>query len=140
MRRVIVIAMAGASVAGCSSFSWDALKPAPATIQVQLESTPPGADAKTSLGPGCKTPCSVAVAAPDSGFSVSFALNRYQPVTVPVQVIRAAEDLTLVGGTVTTDPSPVFAELAPAGPPPRGQKPAAKPKKPKPPASAATQQ
>jgi hypothetical protein len=36
--------------------------------------------------------------------------------------------MTLVGGAVTTDPSPVFAELQPAGPPPKGQ-PAAKPKK-----------
>jgi hypothetical protein len=137
MRRVIVIAIAGASVSGCSGFSLDALKPAPATIQVQLESVPPGADAKTSLGPGCKTPCSVAVAAPDTGFSVSFTLNRFQPVTVPVQVIRVAEDMTLVGGAVTTDPSPVFAELQPAGPPPKGQ-PAAKPKKSR--ANAATPQ
>ena len=63
MRRVIVIAVAGASLAGCSSFSWDAFKPAPPTVQVQLESVPPGADARTSLGPGCKTPCSVAVPA-----------------------------------------------------------------------------
>jgi hypothetical protein len=130
--RVIVITMAAASVAGCGGFSLDALKPTPATIQVQLGSEPPGADAKTSLGPGCKTPCSVEVAAPDSGFSVSFTLNRYQPVTIPVQVIRVAADLTLVGGTATTDPSPVFAELQPAGPPPKGEKPAAKSKKPKP--------
>src|SRR5882757_6981838 len=111
MRRVILIAMAAASVAGCSGFSLDALKPAPATTQVQLESVPPGADAKTSLGPGCKTPCSVAVAAPDSGFSVTFTLNKYEPMTVPVQVIQVAADLTLVGAKVTTDPNPVVAEL-----------------------------
>ena len=41
-------------------------------VQVQLESTPPGADATTSLGPGCKTPCSVSVPAPDAGFTVTF--------------------------------------------------------------------
>ena len=45
MRRVIAIAVAGYSVAGCSSFSLDSFKPTPPTVQIQLESTPPGADA-----------------------------------------------------------------------------------------------
>ncbi len=133
MRRVIVIAMTGASLAGCSSMpsylSLDALKPTPPTLQVQLESVPPGADAKTSIGPGCKTPCSVSVPAPDSGFSVTFTMNKFQPATVPVQVIRVPGD---VGATVTatTDPNPVFAELQKGGPTPKGHA-AAKPKKPK---------
>jgi hypothetical protein len=43
---------------------------------------PSGADALASLGPGSKTPCSVA----DAGFSVTYTLNKLQPVTVPVQV------------------------------------------------------
>jgi hypothetical protein len=136
MRRVIAIAVAGASLGGCSSMpslSWDYFKSTPPPIQVQLESTPPGADAKTSLGPGCKTPCSVSVPAPDAGFSVTYSLNRFQPATVPVQVIRNPGDLTTPAST-TTDPNPVFAELQPAGPPPKGSH---KPKKPKPPKSAA---
>jgi hypothetical protein len=141
MRRVIAIAVAGASLGGCSSlpssFSWDAFKPTPASIQVQLESTPPGADAKTSLGPSCKTPCSVSVPAPDAGFSVTYTLNRFQPATVPVQVIRNPGDFANPA-TTTTDPNPVFAELQPAGPPPKGsQKLMHKPKKPKPPKGAA---
>ncbi len=74
MRRVIVVALAGASLAGCSSFSFDSWKPAPATVQVQLESVPSGAEAKTSLGPGCKTPCSVNVPATDAGFSVTYTM------------------------------------------------------------------
>ena len=122
MRRVIAIAIAGASLGGCSSFSvGDYFKSTPPAIQVQLESNPPGADAKTSLGPGCKTPCSVSVAAPDTGFSVSYALARYQPATVPVQVIHNPGDLSSPGTTVT-DPNPVFAELQPAGPPPKAHK------------------
>jgi hypothetical protein len=136
MRRVIVIAVAGASLAGCSSFSLDAFKPTPPTLQVQLDSVPPGADARTSLGPGCKTPCSVAVAAPDSGFSVTYTLNKFQPATVPVQVIHIPGDFTTPAST-TIDPNPVVAELQPAGPPPRAAGKMLKPKKPKPPKGAA---
>ena len=133
MRRVIVITAAGACLAGCSSFSFDSLKPTPPTVQVQLESVPSGADATTSLGPGCKTPCSVAVPAPDSGFSVTYALNKFQPVTVPVQVIRIPGDFSTPAST-TVDPNPVVAELQPAGPPPKAaRKTVLKPKKPKPP-------
>src|SRR6266851_3184828 len=88
MRRVIAIAVAGASLAGCSSFSFDSLRPAPPTVQVQLESVPSGAEATTSLGPGCKTPCSLAVPASDSGFSVTYALNKFQPVGPPPKAVR----------------------------------------------------
>jgi hypothetical protein len=132
MRRVIVIAVAGASLAGCSSFSLDYFKPTPPTVQVQLESVPPGADARTSLGPGCKTPCSVAVPASDTGFSVTYTLNKFQPATIPVQVIYVPGDFSTPGST-TVDPNPVVAELQPAGPPPRAARKMLTPKKPKPP-------
>jgi len=128
MRRVIAIAsagvsaLAGVSLGGCSSTSFsDYFKSTPPTIQVQLESQPSGADAKTSLGPGCKTPCSVSVPAPDGSFSVSYTLAKYQPATVPVNVIKNPGDLT-TPATTTTDPSPVFAELQPVGPPPKAHK------------------
>jgi hypothetical protein len=136
MRRVIVIAVAGASLAGCSSFSWDSLKPTPPTVQVQLDSVPTGADARTSLGPGCKTPCSVAVPVPDAGFSVTYTLNKFLPATVPVQVIRIPGDFSTPAST-TIDPNPVVAELQPAGPPPRAPRKTVTPKKPKPPKSTA---
>jgi hypothetical protein len=131
MRRAIAMAFTGISLAGCSSFSLDSFKPTPPLVQVQLESAPPGADATTSLGPGCKTPCSVSVPAPDAGFAVTFALPKFLPVTVPVQVIRNPGDFTSPA-TTTIEPSPVFAELKPAGPPPKVRKPMRpKPKKPK---------
>jgi hypothetical protein len=122
MHRIIAIAITGASLAGCSSFSLDSFKPAPALVKVALESAPPGADATTSLGPGCKTPCSIDVPAPDAGFSVTFASPRFQPVTVPVQVIRNPGDYASPPTTII-EPSPVFAELQPAGPPPKARKP-----------------
>jgi hypothetical protein len=136
MRRVIVIAVAAASLAGCSSFSGlslDAFKSTPPTVQVQLESVPPGAEARTSVGPSCKTPCSVAVTPPDTGFAVTYALNRFQPATIPVQVIRNPGDFSAPATTVL-DPNPVVAELQPAGPPPKSaRKTVLKPKRPKPP-------
>jgi len=72
MRRVIAIAATGLSLAGCSSFSTDSLtsyfQSTPPTVQLQLESTPPGAEAKTSIGPSCKTPCSMTVTPPGGQF------------------------------------------------------------------------
>ncbi len=140
MRRVIAIALAGASagagasLGGCSSSSFmDYFKSAPPTIQVQLESQPSGAEAKTSVGPGCKTPCSVSVATADNNFTVSYTLAKYQPATVPVTVVKNPGDLTS-SATYTTDPNPVFAELQPEGPPPKVRK--MHPRKPKPAAAA----
>ncbi|QOZ29768.1 PEGA domain-containing protein [Bradyrhizobium sp. CCBAU 51753] len=135
MRRVIVIAAAGLGLAGCSSFSLDSFKSAPPPMQVQLDSAPPGADAVTSLGPGCKTPCTVSIPTPETNFSVTFNLPKYQPANVPVTVTRVPGDFTSPA-TTTLDPSPVFAELQPAGPPPRAARKPIRPKK-KPKATAA---
>ena len=67
--------------------------------------------------------------APDAGFSVTFASPKFQPVTVPVQVIRNPGDFASPATTII-EPSPVFAELQPAAPPPKARKPM-RPKKPK---------
>lgn len=139
MRRVIAVAATATtaiSLAGCSSFSTDYFKSTPPTMQIQLESTPPGADARTSIGPSCKTPCSVTVVVPESGFSVSYTLNKYQPVTVPVQVSGSAGNM-LTASTIQVDPNPVVAELQPIVPPkPAARKPM-RPKRAKKPADAA---
>jgi len=139
MRHVIVSAVAVLGLAGCSSFSTDSftsyLKPTPPTVSVQIDSIPPGADAVTSLGPGCKTPCSVSV--PAENFTVTYTLNKFQPLTVPVQVVSIAGDFSTPAST-SIDPNPVVGELRPAAPPPRAARKPMRPKKPKPkPASAA---
>jgi hypothetical protein len=137
MRRVIALAAAGLSLAGCSSFSTDYFKSAPPTLQVQIESNPPGADARTSLGQTCRTPCSVTLPVPDSGgFTVSYTMARFQPATVPVQIIRVPGEF-FSPGTTKTDPNPVVAELQPAGPPPKAARKMMRPKKPKVPKGAA---
>ena len=129
MRRVFVIAVAGMGLAGCSSFSLDSFKSAPPTVQVALESVPSGAEARTSTGQTCKTPCSIAVPADTTGLSVTFTMNKFQPASVPVQVINNPGDFTTAAST-TVDPNPVIAELKPVGPPPKPVR--AKPKKPQP--------
>jgi hypothetical protein len=136
MRRGIAIAATGLTLAGCSSFSFDAFRSTPPTVQLQLDSVPSGADALTSLGPGCKTPCSVAVPVADAGFSVTYTLNKFQPVTVPGQVIHIPGDFSTPAST-TIDPNPVIAQLQPAGPPPRTVRKRLRPKKPKPPKATA---
>jgi hypothetical protein len=59
-----------------------------------------------------------------------YAMPKFQPVTVPVQVIRNPGDFASPATTII-EPSPVFAELKPAAPPPKARKPM-RPKKPKP--------
>jgi PEGA domain len=126
MRLTLAIATAALSLAGCSSFSIDAFRPGPPTVQVRLDSTPPGADALTSAGPGCKTPCAVEVAVPEGGFSVTFTMNGYRTVTLPVQLVQG--DLTT---PANVNPNPVVAELEAAAPPPKAtRKRPAKPRRP----------
>lgn len=111
MRSVIVIAATGLTLAGCSSMSMDAFKPTPKAVSVQVISVPAGADATSSLGSNCTTPCSLSVPDNADNFSVSFALPKYQPLTVPVQVTRHPGDYFTSSPTTTFDPNPVVAEL-----------------------------
>ncbi|MGP9812007.1 hypothetical protein ACTZWT_10890 [Rhodopseudomonas sp. NSM] len=130
MRRFVVVAAAGLSLAGCSSLSLDAFKSAPPTATVQLESAPAGANAVASSGESCRTPCSITVAAAD--FSVTFSMDKFQPVTVPVQVVVTPGDFT-TSATAAATPNPVIAELQPIKP---VRKPAKRIRKPKPAAAA----
>ena len=107
--RVIAVVAVSLGLAGCSSTSFDMFKSKPPEVTLQLESVPPGADATTSVGPGCKTPCSVTVAAADN-FTVTYALKKYQPETVQVTVTKQT------GSPPVLDPNPVVAELKPATP------------------------
>ena len=77
MSRVIAVMACGVSLAACSASmpSLDFLKSAPQTEALRIESEPPGADAKTSSGQSCRTPCELAVQ-PGGEFSVTLALER----------------------------------------------------------------
>lgn len=112
MSRVIVIVATVLALAGCTSGGtgadwWPKYEPAP--VSVQFQSEPAGAEAKTTAGLACKTPCSLAVA-PDKEFSVTFSLPGYEPQTVPVQVSKP--DGTEVMQEASLQPNPVAVELA----------------------------
>ena len=107
-----------------------------ANVSLTIESDPPGADAKTSLGASCRTPCMIPIAA-DREFTVSYALNGYLPQVVSVRP-RLPDQIqpeVEAGGAVQSvdlTPNPVYVQLEPAPPPPQTKKGRGKPTKPKP--------
>ena len=111
MRQVIVIMASGLALAGCASGGtspdwWPKFEPAP--VSIQFESQPAGAEAKTSTGQSCQTPCSLAMP-PDKEFSVTFSAAGRQPQTVPVQITKPEDDPF---AEASLQPNPVAVELA----------------------------
>jgi hypothetical protein len=134
MSRVIAVVACGLTLAACGSLSsMNFLKSASPNETLRLESEPPGADAKTSLGPSCRTPCELTVQA-GSELTVTLALAGYQPQTVSVRPEAPPanqRDADGVGGVAKLAPNPIYVELQPApAVPPVAKKPAAKKKKP----------
>ena len=123
--RVCAIASA-LSLAGCASWtpSWDFLPSSLSTganVSLTIESDPPGADAKTSFGPSCRTPCMIPVPG-DREFTVSYSLPGYMPQTVAVVPRSVGSDRPDVESgsfavAVEITPNPVYAQLQAAPPP-----------------------
>jgi len=117
-------------VAGCASWtpSWDWVPSfsGGANVSLTIESDPPGADARTSLGPSCRTPCMIPVPA-DREFTVNYSLNGYLPQAVPVRprgggdpamdVAAGAPGGVSYAAQAELAPNPVYAQLQPAPPP-----------------------
>jgi hypothetical protein len=130
--RVCAIASA-LLAAGCGSWtpSLDFLPSSlsGANVSLTIESDPPGADARTSLGPACRTPCMIPVPA-DRSFTVSYSLNGYLPQAIQVGPRGAEGGYDVAGGTTETygtpqpelTPNPVYAQLQPAPPPATSRK------------------
>ena len=120
MTRVVAVTACSFALAACSMSmpSLDIFKSTPATEVLRVESEPPGADARTSQGQSCRTPCELTV---QSGgeMTVSFALNGYQPQTVQVRpdVAAASSSYSDSGSSNRLQPNPVYAELASIKPP-----------------------
>jgi hypothetical protein len=118
MVKHLPIFACGIALAACSS-SGELMRTATPTVPLQFESTPPGAEIKTSGGQTCRTPCALAVPAAD--FQVTYSLNGYQPQTIPVKLIppedmRGNEEMGLTGAPPRFDQNPVVAELTKTAP------------------------
>jgi len=125
--RVCAIASA-LLAAGCASTpSWNFLPSSitsGANVSLTIESDPPGADAQTSLGTACRTPCMIPVPA-DRGFTVTYSLNGYLPQAIQVAPRSAEGGYDVAGApsegyatpTGELTPNPVYAQLQPAPPP-----------------------
>jgi hypothetical protein len=86
MSRVTAVIACCFVLAGCSATmpSLDFMRSAPQSETLAIESEPAGAEARTTLGQSCRTPCQLSVQ-PGSEFSVTLALSGYQPQTVSVR-------------------------------------------------------
>jgi hypothetical protein len=102
--------------------SFDFFKSTPPTDVLRIESEPPGADARTSQGQTCRTPCELTVPT-DGDLAVTVQMTGYQPQTTPVSVTNKS------GGDSRLQPNPLYVELQPVPPPPKPAKPAAPKKK-----------
>ena len=86
--------------------------PPAATATVHFSSTPPGADATTSVGWACRTPCSMELMT-DAPVTVTFAHEGFAPVTMPVQVQSSEliSDASAGNNTVSAVLKPLRQEL-----------------------------
>src|SRR5262249_53349157 len=115
MSRIIAITASGFMLAACSvtmpSLSLDFMKSAPQDETLAIDSEPPAAEAKTSLGQSCRTPCQLRVQ-PGSEFSVTLTLRGSQPQTVSVR-----PEANGASAAPRLAPNPVHVDLKPVAPP-----------------------
>jgi hypothetical protein len=109
MIRVTAALGCGLALAACSLSmpSFDMFKSGPSTEVLRIESEPPGADARTSQGQTCRTPCELTLAA-DGEVAVTVQLAGYQPQTLPVRADGKGDN--------RLQPNPLYVELQPAAP------------------------
>lgn len=119
----VIAAMAIASLcASCATVTRET------TEQIQILSDPPGAEARTSMGFVCTTPCALQVERKDE-FTVTISKRGYQSAQVPVStkvnggggaafagigLIGAAD--TSTGAGLDHHPNPIEVHLAPLKP------------------------
>jgi len=133
MTRVIAAAAWTLALAGCSGVSsnipdlslptFDVLGP-PTTATVTIHSNPTGAEARTSSGGVCRTPCALSIPF-NQGFTVTYSLDGYLPQTISVRSIPPEKSAFFDRTPPRLEPNPVWAELQPAPstePPAKGQK------------------
>lgn len=123
--HAIVVVAGGLGLAACSFNmpSMDFFSSKPMTASLSIESDPPGADAKLSVGGNCRTPCTQTVML-GSDFTVTVSLNGYMPQT------RTVKPVSTDAGSALLDPNPLFVELKANAPLPKQPSPKKKRKRP----------
>src|SRR5712672_3178892 len=111
MTRVVAVTACSFVLAACSMSmpSLDIFKSTPTTEVLRIESEPPGADARTSQGQTCRTPCELAVSA-DAELAVTVQMTGYQQQTLPIRADGPRDSLSRL------QPNPVYVELQPSAP------------------------
>jgi hypothetical protein len=120
---VTVVAFLGSGLAACGISSW-LPSATPPTSTIQVESEPAGAEAKSSVGPSCRTPCSLTIAT-SSPFTVTFTLAGHASLTVPVTPRPPGDPREAGREALKFEPDPVYAELEPVAPAKGKKRPAA---------------
>jgi hypothetical protein len=114
--RFLAVVIAGICLASCSSTStpspastststpsrgyFDAFKQKPESTVMLIESNPAGAQAKTSFGKTCTTPCTMLIGE-STDFTVTFTLAGHVSQTLPVHA-------TMKPAGWTEPPAPAF--------------------------------
>jgi PEGA domain len=127
MSRVIAAMACGFTLAACSMSlpSFDMFKSGAAMETLQIESEPPGADARTSQGQTCRTPCELTVTS-GTDMEVTVAMTGFQPQTLPVHPETVEGSGAFASSTTKLQPNPVYVELQAITPAKPAKKPPAR--------------
>jgi hypothetical protein len=112
--RALALVICGLGLEACSSSpisGVDAFKLKPTTTELLTQSNPAGADARSSLGGTCRTPCTTAIGTAGD-FTISFAHHGYETQTRTVHSTMSERGLT-TAPTPVLAPNPVFVMLEP---------------------------
>jgi hypothetical protein len=107
----LVLVICGLGLAACARSSLDAFKPKPTTTTLLIQSNPAGADARSSLGGTCRTPCTMAIGTAGD-FTISFTRDGYEPQAITVHSTMSEGGYT-TPASPTLDPNVVSVALQP---------------------------
>jgi PEGA domain len=112
---LLALVICGFGLAGCGTSKTipglDAFKPKPTTTILLIQTNPDGADARSSLGATCHTPCTMTIGTAGD-FTISFTRDGYEPQTITVHSTMSEGDYT-TPASPTLDPNRVSVALKP---------------------------
>jgi hypothetical protein len=121
LARAIAAVLCSLALASCSSVASNVpginlIAPA-SELTLTIDSTPQGAEARTSYGGLCRTPCEISLPVTDA-FTVTYTLDGYLPQTLSVRPVPVEKSALIDVTPPRFEPNPVLAELKPVPPPP----------------------